>query len=94
MISCLYDSAVFYTNEEYEAKMKRKVDIQTIIESPEVYIVGRLSSSDSEQLAYVDSRLECLEEISLPLKTREGQEIHDVMRFFHGDNPAQQFECG
>ena len=70
------------------------LDIQTIIGSPEVYIVGRPSSSDSEQLAYVDSRLECLEEISLPLQTREGQEIHDVMRFFHGDNPAQQFECG
>ena len=71
MISCLY--AVFYTNEKYEAKMKRKVDIQTIIESPEVYIVGRSRSSDGEQLAYVDSRLECLEEISLPLQTREGQ---------------------
>jgi hypothetical protein len=36
----------------------------------------------------------CLEEISLPLATEEGEEIVDVMRFFHGDNPAQQYECG
>jgi hypothetical protein len=35
-----------------------------------------------------------LEEISLPLATEEGEEIVDVMRFFLGDNPAQQYECG
>jgi hypothetical protein len=89
----LYDSAVFYTNEEYKLITQRKVDIQTIVESPEVYIVARSSSSDVEQLSYVDSRLECLEEISLPLTTKEGDEIVDVMRLFHGDNPAQQYEC-
>ena len=94
MVACLYDPALFYTNEEYERKTKRKVDVQTIIESPEVYIVARSSSSDLEQLSYVETRLECLEEISLPLATEEGEEIVDVMRFFHGDNPAQQYECG
>ena len=36
MIACFYDPALFYTNDEYERKTKRKVDIQTIIESPEV----------------------------------------------------------
>ena len=94
MIACLYDPALFYTNNEYERKTKRKVDVQTIIESPEVYIVARSSSSDVEQLSYVETRLECLEEINLPLATEEGEEILDVMRFFHGDNPAQQYECG
>ena len=94
MVACLYDPALFYTNEEYQRKTKRKVDVQTIIDSPEVYIVARSSSSDLEQLSYVETRLECLEEISLPLATEEGEEIVDVMRFFHGDNPAQQYECG
>ncbi|CAB3986998.1 Hypothetical predicted protein [Paramuricea clavata] len=68
--------------EEYESKTKRKVDVQTIIESPEVNIVARSSSSDLKQLSYVETRLECLEEISLPLATEEGEEIVDVMRFF------------
>ena len=45
-------------------------------------------------MSYVETRLECLEEISLPLATEEAEEILDVMRFFHGDNPAQQYECG
>ena len=94
MVACLYDPALFYTNEEYERETKRKVDVQTIIESHEVYIVPRSSSSDLEQLSYVETRLECLEEISLPLATEEGEEIVDVMRFFLGDNPAQQYECG
>ena len=28
------------------------------------------------------------------VKTKGGQEINDVMRFFHGDGPARQFESG
>ncbi|CAB4015178.1 Hypothetical predicted protein [Paramuricea clavata] len=30
----IYDPALFYTNKEFEMKTKRKVDIQTIVESP------------------------------------------------------------
>ena len=59
-----------------------------------MYIIARSSSSDVEQLSYVDSRLECSDEISLPLTSEEGDEIVDVTRFFHNDNPAQQYECG
>ncbi|CAB4002167.1 Hypothetical predicted protein [Paramuricea clavata] len=94
MVACIYDPALFYTNKEFEMKTKRKVDIQTIVESPEVYIVARSSSSDVEQLSYIETRVECLEEISLPLPNENGEEIIDIMRFFHGDNPAQQYECG
>jgi hypothetical protein len=94
MVACLYNSAGFYTNEEHELILQRKVDIQTNVESPEVYIVARSSISDVEQLSYVESKLECLDKISLPLTSEKGVGIVDVMRFFHGDNPAQQYECG
>ena len=57
-----YDPALFHTSEEYEQKTKRKVDLQTIVESPEMCVVAKSSSSYVEQLSYVHPRLDCLEE--------------------------------
>ena len=94
MVSCVYDSAVYYTNEEYNAKYHKKVDIQAAVETPEIYIIARCSGTDYEQLAYVETRLEDLHELNDKVKTKGGQEINDVMRFFHGDGPARQFESG
>ena len=36
----------------------------TIIERPHVYILGRCGSKEIEQLAYVDTRQECLDHLS------------------------------
>ena len=94
MISCIYDQAVYLTNEEYQQKTGCAEDIQAKIESPEVYIIARSSSSDVEQLAYIDTRLECVQDMVVPLITHSGNPLTDVMRFFHGDSPARQFECG
>jgi hypothetical protein len=55
MVSCLYDPAIYYTNEEYLKMTNIKEDVQARVESPEVYIVARSGSSDAEQLAYVDT---------------------------------------
>ncbi|CAB4010365.1 Hypothetical predicted protein [Paramuricea clavata] len=72
----------------------KNTDIQTKVETPEVYIVVRSGSSDVEQLTYVDTRLECLEELSIDIKTSGGNDVADKMRFFHGDSPARQLESG
>jgi hypothetical protein len=71
-----------------------KTDIQTKVETPEVYIVVRSGSSDVEQLTYVDTRLECLEELSIDIKTSGGKDVRDKMCFFHGDSPVRQLESG
>ena len=92
MVSCLYDTAVYYSSAEYEALTGIKEDVQANVECPEVYIVARSSSSDAEQLAYVETRVECLKQLDLKLVTKSGHHITDVMRFFHGDAPARQFE--
>ena len=94
MVSCLYDPAIYLTTDEYYHLSNTTVDIQSMVEKPEVYIVARSGSSDVEQLAYIDSRLECLEDMEVKLQTNSGHYITDVMRFFHGDSPARQFECG
>ena len=64
------------------------------METPSVYIVARSSSSDKEQLCYVETQLECLQDLSEPLTCKSGLEVNDKMRFFHGNTPARQYECG
>jgi hypothetical protein len=95
MVSSLYDPAMHYTNAEYQNLTGwKKVDVQTKVESPEVYIVARSGSSDVEQLTYIDTRLECLEDLSVKLQTNAGNDVSDIMRFFHGDSPARHLESG
>ena len=59
-----------------------------------MYIVARTGSSDAEQLAYVNTRRECLEDMGSKLTTNSGTDVTDKMRFFHGDSPARELECG
>ena len=94
MASCVYDTATFLTNKEYAAKYGQKVNVQSKVESPHIYIIARSSSSDLDQLAYVNTRLECLEELSTTVASQNGNLITDKMRFFHGDSPSRQFESG
>ena len=95
MVSCLYDPAVHYTTEEYQNLTGNKnIDIQMKVQTPEVYIVARSGSSDVEQLSYIDTRLECLQDMKVKLQTKSGNNVTDTMRFFHGDSPARQLEAG
>ena len=91
-VNILYDKAVFYTDKEYHQKFKKQVNIQSIVETPELYIIGRCKSSD-EQLGYIETREECLHEMSKIL-IHENISIKDTMRIFHGDGPAVQLESG
>ena len=47
-----------------------------------------------EQLAYIDTRQECLDQLPNNFQTSKGTPVMDVMRFFHGDGPEQQIESG
>ncbi len=70
------------------------MDVQINVQTPEVYTVARSGSSDVEQLSYIETRLECLEDLSLKLETDAGTDLTDTMQFFHGDSPARQLESG
>lgn len=70
------------------------VNVQAEVEKPHVYIVARCRSCDAEQLAYVETCLCCLQHLQRNLKTTDGVEIKDIMRFFHGDSPSWEFESG
>ena len=61
LVTCLFDPAVFYTAEEFKIMTGKSVDIQSVIETPEVHFIARCSSSDLEQLLYSETRLECIQ---------------------------------
>ena len=90
LVSCVYDPAFYYTTEELGTTM----DVQHIVEEPEVHILARSKSSLQDQTMFTQCRIDCLCNLSTTLFTHNGVPINDVMRFFHGDGPAQQFEAG
>ena len=71
MIGCLYDPAVFYTNDEYLVKTGKHTDVQKVIEKPEVNFLARCGSSDQEQMLYTETRLECIQGLKENLTTEE-----------------------
>ena len=92
MVATVYDTAIHYTDKEYEDIHKENVNVQAIIEKPYLYILARCPSND-QQIMY------CEERISDILQTKEkvtfkGISFSDKVRFFKGDMPASQFEAG
>lgn len=93
LVSGIYDPAFYYTEQELQ-EMGMNVDVVNVVERPEIHIIARSGSADCDQMAYSESRVECLLEIDSSIKTQSSQPITDIVRFFHGDHPAQQFEAG
>ena len=66
----------------------------SVVEKPHLYILGRCGSKEIEQLAYVDTKQECLDGLAHNIETRSGMEITAVMQFLHGDGPEHQCRNG
>ena len=94
MVSCIYDPAFHLTPQEYHQKTGKWIDIQMEVEKPEIYIAGRCRSNDVEQLAYIETRCDCLSKLANQMDVSPGVPVTDVMRFFKGDGPAVAFETG
>ena len=56
MVSCLYDTAVFVTDEDYFKSEGSLINIQARIEKPFLYLMAHSPSTD-QQLLYSDERL-------------------------------------
>ena len=93
-VSAVYDEALYYTTEEMKGKGQEKIDVQSLVERPHVYRVGRCGSSEVEQLSYINTRKACLQTMDANVMTSGGIQITDTMQFFHGDGPQQQYEAG
>ena len=91
-VNTLYDKTIHMTNEEYEVKYGKKVDVQSEIEKPDIYILTRCPGDD-HQLMYSVCRNEDIRCLKYPTDA-DGWELNDVVRFFHGDGPACELEAG
>ena len=67
---------------------------QNEIEEPHIYMLCMSSSSSADQLATIPDHVDCLQELDQPIYSENGIAIHDKLRFFIGDHPAQSFERG
>ena len=76
-VACVYDPAFYHTPEEVGGK-----DVQTIIERPEIHILGRSGSLLQDQALFNNCRLECIQELSIPLHTTTGIQVIDTLHFF------------
>lgn len=95
LVSVVYDPFFNLTQEEADLKFgKDKIDVQSTVEAPELHILGRSASTIDDQALFSSCRNECLSTLSTPLCLSNGVQVLDILRFFHGDGPAQQFEAG
>ncbi len=91
VITPIYDKAFYYTADEIEQRTGVRLNVQTLVERPEIHILGR---SGADQKLFNECRQECMKAISEPVETGSKIIIEDCIRFFHGDGPAQQYESG
>ena len=85
----IYDTVIHLTNAEYMAKAEsstKEVDVQAVVEQPQLYIMGLCGSGDADQMLFIPTRQECLRGLSQPINL-QGVNIKDKMRFMNGDNP-------
>ena len=93
-VNILYDPAFYWTPREMGEKTGRAVDVQAILETPHIYLMGRCRDTVVHQLSYSETRLEDLRQLNVAIQSSQQASITDVMRFHHGDHPEQEAECG
>ena len=64
------------------------IDVPTVVEEPQLYLLAPSGSSDAEQGMYNEERSLDLLTLQEKLTTPDGVVITYVLRFFHGDSPA------
>ena len=91
LVTPMYDEAFYYTAEEMEQRTGVRMNVQTLVERPEI---RRSGASITDQMQYNQCRQDCMRATSQPIETESKIAISDAIRFFHGDGPAQQYEGG
>ncbi len=94
-VHVMYDSTFFYTDTEYQQlNPEANINVQAEVEQPEIHILAVGSSSVEDQAALIGDRLSCILDLKMPIKTSDGIEFTDTLRFFTGDHPVTRFEQG
>ena len=89
----MYDRDVFLPNEEYKQKYHNSLDIKSIIEKPQVYLLACCPSND-QQILYIEEGLQDIRNPNLTITSSKHVPIKDELCIFKGDKRAAQFEAG
>lgn len=68
MVSCMYDRAVYITDNEAYCKYNERINVQAFIEKAYLYILARCPSND-QQLLYGEERVSDLLDLKQPIKS-------------------------
>ena len=63
---------------------KKKINVQSVVEQPEIYIVAQCQDSIAEKLSYVSNRREDALDLAQPISIGDVK-INDELRFFIGN---------
>ena len=77
-------SVIFYTDDEMLIRTGRVINVQSVVEQPEIHFIAHCGDTIAEKLAYVNFRREDILQMKTPLSV--GIEVYDTMRFFQGRN--------
>ena len=83
-VKVIYSKSIFYTDEEM-LEFGVGMNVQSIVEQPQIYIFAHTGDSIAEKLAYVPIRREDVLRLRIPMYFGN-VEVQDVMRFFIGMN--------
>ena len=82
-VKVIYSKDIFYTDEEIEEATGKILDVQQVVERPSIYILGHTQDSIAEKLTYVNTRLDDINTLTMPMEV-DGKVVQDTMRFFQG----------
>lgn len=87
-VNAIYDPAFYYTSEELNG-----LDVQELVEKPQIYLLARCRDTTEDQLLYSETRLDDIQQFDMEITSSHNIPVKDVCRMFHGDYPAQEIEC-
>ena len=94
-VKTLYDEGFYLTREEYKEIYGKDLDIETLIEEPQLYIFSRCRDSLQGKVAYTDTRREDILEMNVKIRINGHENmVTDTMKYFNGDHPEQASESG
>ena len=94
VVQVVYDKALFLTDNEYKCKTGRGVDVQSLVEIPEIRLLSMSGASEEEQLRVVPGRAQDLHTVQAELSRQKGEGLVDQLVGFLGDHQARWFEAG
>ena len=71
MVCVMYDPAIYFTDKEFFEIHKEKINIQALVERPNLYLLARCPSND-QQIMYADVRLEDILSLNYDIPTPSG----------------------